>query len=72
LGRGGVRGGEGLVWLSIKTYLHDSKMIFLARPERGLHVLKMIFLSGDEIFWDICTDPYRYLHKLKMKKAALP
>ncbi len=46
--RGG--GGEGLVWLSIKTYLHNSKMIFLARPERGLHVLKMIFLSGGEIF----------------------
>lgn len=65
-----VRNGDSLTYPP--TYLHNSKMIFLARPDFSLHVLKMIFLSGDEIFWGICADPYRYLHKLKMKKAALP
>jgi hypothetical protein len=36
------------------TYLHNSKMIFLARPDFSLHVLKMKKLFGD------------YLHNLKM------
>ncbi|AGF89437.1 hypothetical protein SP107_00335 [Salmonella phage FSL SP-107] len=46
--RGSKRGrGAGM---ALSTYLHNSKMIFLARHSPGLHVLKMIFLSGGEIF----------------------
>ncbi|QHR67906.1 hypothetical protein mistaenkt_18 [Escherichia phage mistaenkt] len=52
----GERGSKRGRWagLALSTYLHNSKMIFLARHSPGLHVLKMKKLFGV------------HLHKLKM------
>ncbi|QBP33210.1 hypothetical protein Silverhawkium_gp124 [Shigella phage Silverhawkium] len=81
--KGSKRGWWG--WLPIALYLHKLKINFLARPWRGLHVLKMKKLFGVDLHnskmnfpfgdcGDVSTDlcVAFYLHVLEIKKPSLP